>query len=538
MSDNLDIKMEDNTKPVSLGENAYIDWRNWVEATPAAKENQDCDLHPPTYDQLIMAYRFANAWNAENKKLIDSGKATAKIIPQEDEVFESKHTVMCTEATREAEWFVFDDKLQVWNEVGSIDAMIVEVMDDLGVPWKQTNVTLANLKTRLRARHTIRNLSREPALIKNGTAHQFTNLNKADMENDPLGWPIACRTHWYLIKPDGSSKKTKYSSQVFLLNRLPVDPEEGEAKYTEWWVEDRLGADQARAFWEWAAYCLTPYNSLKKFHIWFGDTNTGKTTGCDLLKLILGNTNVSNESALSLDYVKNRFTTSSIRGALLNVSEEDAGYGQSFEKSIKNITGGGAVPWEIKNGAKGSDLPTYRLLFTSNDKPKIVDNSDAYAGRIIALAWDQPLPKERATISEIVRKFRKELPQIIHKCIKVREELATRKLHIPTKSKALLNEILYGSSEVGEWFQECVTFQAEHKSRIKDLYVNYRVWCEENGIHKPAAINIFAKRLRRLPAFESGELSCTFTDWRTNKDRGFQGIKLTPAAQSKGIVRE
>ena len=156
-----------------------------------------------------------------------------------------------------------------------------------------------------------------------------------------------------------------------------------------------------------------------------------------------------------------------------------------------------------------------------------MDNSDAYANRMIALHWNKPIEGRMATIEQITRKFRVELPQILWRCLQTRAQIAEG-FKIPEASTALLNEFLKDSNEVGAWFEERVKYAPDTDwISNTELYESYRVWCGKNG-EQAAGKTVFGKRLRRLPAWREGQFLEKKRKRKGEKgsERGFVGLRL------------
>ena len=313
-------------------------------------------------DDHIAAYKHAEEHNKSKGK-----DEPALPLPEIVDIVQAHHVLICTSSTKEPEWFEWDPRTSCYEPVENIVTLVVAILDKLEIPTKQTNSIVNNVRTRLAGRCAIRGLQRAPCVLHldKRQAYTFHELNRRHPNKKPCGYPVACKTCWYLIKEDGSFKRCSYGPNVFLLNRLEADPEEGEPTYTQQWLEERIGADQAEAFWEWASYCLTPHNTLKKFHIWFGPGNTGKSTAVGLLELILGAQNVGSQSAINLDYTRHKFATSALRGKLLNISEEDPGYGTPSRRASRALRAAARSPGRSRTGPAARRSPP-----TSSSSPR------------------------------------------------------------------------------------------------------------------------------------------------------------------------
>lgn len=463
-----------------------------------------------TGDDLIAVWKFIEWWNAvaaANKK---AGIPPITDGPEIYEVVLAIHPrLVCTEQVK-PEWFSCGSD-NLYEPIPVIEVAIGSVLHLLNVKTEGWKRRVADIAAALVPKCTIKGLTRRPCLIswKDRSAKDFDSLAS------PCVGAVACKTKWYTLQRDGGFAERPYSPAVFLLDRLPADPADVEPKFTNQWMVERLGDDQAKALWEWMAYLLSPGNTIgKRFHLWIGPKDTGKSTAVALLQTLLGERNVSFQPAAELE---KPFVRSDLRGKLLNVSEEDSGYGHEFEHTVKRITGGTDASFEVKYGSSGNDLPTYRLLFTSNDTPNIVDPSGAFADRMIVLSWTKVVTGKKAGIAAIDEKFAAELPGILWRCLNLRRGIIERRdLYVPAESEKLLTQIALDSNTVATWQKE-ETWLSPNITHTKDaIYGEYSSWCMR-GHYKPYSYNAFWQRFRNLDCWKTEAVA---EDGRASRGEG------------------
>lgn len=445
--------------------------------------------------------------------------------------------LICNDQRRaKLSWYDCDVRTSTYHDVSDVGVLISRVMEELEHQEKGWDATVRNVTTRLQARCQIIGLVRAPCLIDHDKREAYELNPKANEKAAAKGIAgvMACKTEWYLLFENGKHKKQSYTPSVFLLNRLPCDPaEKPNPEFAEDWAEDRLGKNQAKAFWEWIAYCLTPYNTFKRYHVWFGPSNTGKSTGVDLVRMVLGEENCDHQS---IDALTGRFGLADIRGKLLNIAEEDAGYGHKVEKLVKNIVGGTPIGYEVKGKERGSHLPTFKLLFTENDKPQIVDHSKGIANRMVILNWDKVVPKGSHTKEWFVKRFKDELPHILGYCLQVRREITKRGgLYIPPESVELLAEVEYESNPVHVWLKERAFFKPDSKLPKDEAYDDFRTWCLRNS-RTPIHDGTFAKRLKALPDYQDGSFSEDRLPPSGGRKRVWVGLALRADEEAKAAL--
>ena len=76
------------------------------------------------------------------------------------------------------------------------------------------------------------------------------------------------------------------------------------------------------------------YFAVLEWGVTEAKSKDGKSTGVDLVRMVLGEENCDHQS---IDALTGRFGLADIRGKLLNIAEEDAGYGHKVEKCPEGV---------------------------------------------------------------------------------------------------------------------------------------------------------------------------------------------------------
>jgi len=160
-------------------------------------------------------------------------------------------------------------------------------------------------------------------------------------------------------------------------------------------LEETLYPEDIDLIQEWFGYCLYRKYIFKKGMIFFGETDTAKTTLLNILKEIIG---VKNCSGLSLQNISgdNNFALASLYNKSLNffddLSSKDINDGGGF----KIATGGGSITGEYKFGDQFLFHNYSKLLFACNKipSPKEIDDN-AYFSRWLPIAFDNQIPLEK-----------------------------------------------------------------------------------------------------------------------------------------------
>lgn len=185
------------------------------------------------------------------------------------------------------------------------------------------------------------------------------------------------------------------SPDIVLTNRIEWDY--NPAAYDELGdkVLNRLACNdpEIRALLEECiGYCMYRRNELGKAFILTGDKSNGKSTFLDVVKVILGEANIS---VLDLSEMGDRFSTSMMCGKLANIGDDigdDFLQGSQVAMFKKVVTGN-----RIKAERKGRDPfefnPYVKLLFSANDIPRMRDKTGAVLRRLIIIPFNATFSK-------------------------------------------------------------------------------------------------------------------------------------------------
>lgn len=124
-----------------------------------------------------------------------------------------------------------------------------------------------------------------------------------------------------------------------------------------------------------------------------GDKNNGKSTFLKLVKVIMGEDNIS---ALDLKELGDRFSTSMVFGKLVNIGDD---IGDDFLQGtqvamFKKIVSGDRIKAERKGQDPFEFDPYVKLLFSANDIPRMKDKTGAVLDRLIIIPFNARFSKE------------------------------------------------------------------------------------------------------------------------------------------------
>lgn len=147
-------------------------------------------------------------------------------------------------------------------------------------------------------------------------------------------------------------------------------------------VEEIVGERNIPLTWEIFGHFLIKDYRFKRFPIFVGKSDCGKSTLLHLMTEFLGNENVS---AVSLQNLNERFMKAELKGKLANISD-DLPKGRVRDSSmLKRLTGESCIQAEEKGKDPFSYTSYAKLVFSSNYLPKVDDPTDADFGRFMII---------------------------------------------------------------------------------------------------------------------------------------------------------
>ena len=249
---------------------------------------------------------------------------------------------------------------------------------------------------------------------------------------------------------------------------------------------------------ECIGYCFYRRNELGKAFILTGDKSNGKSTFLDLIKTMLGDTNIS---ALDLRELGDRFSTAMMFGKLANIGDDigDEFMQGSAVSIFKKIVTGNRVKAEQKGKNPFEFNPYVKLLFSANDMPRMRDKTGAVLRRLVMIPFNATFTKEDPDYD----------PFIKYKLIKEDSIEYLIKVGIEGLKRVLINNAFTESSKV----KTAITEYEEENNPIiafinevgkdaiinqptNDVYLRYSVFCAQNQLQVLSKI-VFSKQINK-----------------------------------------
>lgn len=277
-----------------------------------------------------------------------------------------------------------------------------------------------------------------------------------------------------------------------------------------------------RCLQEWFGYCLTLDTRHHKILMIVGPARSGKGTINRVLTKLVGDGFVSNPTLSSL---AEPFGLWPLLGKTVAVVTDARLSGQSnvsqIVERLLSISGEDPQNIQRKNMTTltGVRMPL-RFVLLSNELPRLSDASGAMASRISLLRTTESfLGREDKTLESTLLS---ELPGILLWSLAGRlclEESGS--FTVPDASKDMTDAMDELSSPIKSFVRDRCILGPEEKSTAKQLFEEWKLWCERHGREHHGTLEVFARDLlaavpsiRRTQITEDG-----------NRHRAYLGIR-------------
>jgi P4 family phage/plasmid primase-like protien len=234
---------------------------------------------------------------------------------------------------------------------------------------------------------------------------------------------------------------------------------------------------------QWCGYLLLPTLEYQKFMLCVGDGANGKGVFFDTITAALGQSNVSN---VPLARLENPYALFGTYGKLVNMSNENARNIESNAESIiKEYVAGDKIAWEQKYKDAFFAYPTAKLMFATNELPKIKDVSDGIWRRMILVPFNAKFSGADQNIN-LAKELQQpdELAGILNWMIEGAEVLEKHGRFVnPAVCRHALETYRNESDSVRLFLIENTEEDTENIVQIPCtwLHQQYQKWCEANG---------------------------------------------------------
>ena len=283
----------------------------------------------------------------------------------------------------------------------------------------------------------------------------------------------------------------------------------------------------------WFGASLSGDTSMQSFAIFYGHGANGKSTLTELLAKIMG------------DYAKNAppdtFTVknsgsgipndvAALRGARMVMATETEANARLAESKIKSLTGGDLVSARFMRGEFFSFTPSWKIIISTNHKPRISGADHGIWRRIILVPFDFVATTETMD-PRLSEKLWEERSGILNWMLTGAAEyfkngagragLAVPEIMLEETTEYRTEEDIIGRFLTEECYSkdEIIKLGRPARVAVKELQSGFRRWCEDNNELFAAKMSsvAFGKAMR-----DRGIESCRLADG----SRGYMNVSL------------
>lgn len=244
-------------------------------------------------------------------------------------------------------------------------------------------------------------------------------------------------------------------------------------------------------------YSLIPYTGFEKAILLTGAGANGKSVFLDTQQALVGLENVSNVELQELE--ESRFKVAELLGKNLNVFSDLDDRALKSSRMLKVLVSGDRVTAERKYGHPFSFKNHARLLFSANRLPTNTDRTHGFYRRWIIIPFTKSFDGQKAD-KDLRTKLEKELPGILNRALNGLHRLfENEEFTLPEQVIEALENYKKDSDSVEAFIADKVVKGRNESVPKRLFYMEYRNWCEEQGLRPFSQKKLRETLLRVIP---------------------------------------
>lgn len=231
---------------------------------------------------------------------------------------------------------------------------------------------------------------------------------------------------------------------------------------------------------EFFGYCITPDISHKKALLLLGDTDSGKSTILNIMRLMLG---AKNCSSVPLKYLSHPQYTPMMINKFANIDADVAKDAQSYEAEFKIITSGEPISCNQKFVETFEFVPRCKIILAANIFPTITDHSSAFYSRLILIPCNRRFSEQEKN-RNLVKQLTEELAGIFNWAVAGLRRLNERGMFPQDNFMlAAVKELEDINNPTNIFFEDHVEIEIGDHVHIEKgvLYDYYKAWAMKSG---------------------------------------------------------
>jgi putative DNA primase/helicase len=286
----------------------------------------------------------------------------------------------------------------------------------------------------------------------------------------------------------------------FLTYQLPYkyDPSATAPRFMQYLNEVLPDESAQRVISEFLGYVFIPNSILKleKALLLYGPGANGKSVFFEIVKALLGSENLSSYSLSSLTN-ETGYYRAEVANKLVNYASEINGNLEAAR--FKALVSGEPIEARKPYGQAFILQDYARLIFNTNELPRDVEHTLAFFRRFLIIPFSVTIPESRQDKELANRIIESELPGVFNWVLEGLKRVLTQRNFSPCSlAERELKDFQRQSDSVAMFLEDQnLNPDPENWKTVKELYINYRAYCYEDG-YKPVGKKVFIKRLNRI----------------------------------------
>lgn len=249
---------------------------------------------------------------------------------------------------------------------------------------------------------------------------------------------------------------------------------------------------------EWAGYLISGRTDLHKALLLIGPPRGGKGTISRTIKALIG---MENTASPGLRDFASDFGLEQLVGKPLAVVEDARGDDKPAPREVErilNITGEDQVSLNRKNRSYWIGTLNTRLMFVSNETPKLIDASGAIVTRFMSVNLVKSFAdKPDATLGS---RIMEELPGVFNWALEGAKRLERQgAFTVPATMEDVANEMRDLAAPVQAFIRDQyeITSNEDDRRLLREVYQDYKQWCRDEG-RAPVSQSELGRRINAL----------------------------------------
>ncbi len=299
---------------------------------------------------------------------------------------------------------------------------------------------------------------------------------------------------------DGYWELTPHDKFQYNLAYIPVEfNANATSPIFEQFLEDIFSPDSDKEtkkilLIEAMGYSMLKTCNLERFFMLVGTGRNGKSVLLNTLKNLLGGDNVA---SVGLNQLGNKFQRAHLLGKNANLVTEIGSGEQLPDAEIKSLVSGERITVEQKFKSPFDFEPYATLWFATNHLPHSRDYSDALYRRAIIIPFNRQFSEQEIDV-DLSKKLSDELPGILNLALMALEGLIQNSKFTMAESCIEANlQWRKQSDQIQQFIEDCCEL-GEYNSLSSEIYNQYKLWADENGVNSKHGQNGFSIRLKHF----------------------------------------